>query len=261
MTNAKGEWFSRFTSCTRTNERYQRCQRLNKECGTRPAPPPRARKQLKRSRVAELESRLDELSSEVRVSHKLTHDQQQPSQPQSHSSGGKEAARVDAGIHEAAHESSSLSTDHRCPPIGSIFEHLFPPAIPEIAHRSKKAVAIAATVATTAAEAESPARNAVIAGTTPWPKPIRADADFQKYWKDFARIFPFAVLPPHLTSDQVRSQRPFLWKAASMAGCFFEGLKHVICGRELLASICQAAFIDGVKSIDLIQGLQIMIAW
>lgn len=64
-----------------------------------------------------------------------------------------------------------------------------------------------------------------------------------------------------MTALELREHRPFLWKAVMMVGCFLDGARQVKLGQELLAEIGRAAVIDGLNSLDLIQSLQMLIAW
>ncbi|KKP06111.1 hypothetical protein THAR02_01807 [Trichoderma harzianum] len=66
------------------------CQRLNKECVSQRPAPPRAKKAPKRSRVAELEKRLDELSSQF-VDGVVAVNPSRPKQPSSSLSTGPES--------------------------------------------------------------------------------------------------------------------------------------------------------------------------
>jgi hypothetical protein len=76
-----------------------------------------------------------------------------------------------------------------------------------------------------------------------------------------AHLFPFAVVPPDMTAAQMREQRPFFWKAIMMEACLFEGARQVALGNELLREVSQAAFVRPEKSLDLLHGLQLLIAW
>jgi hypothetical protein len=76
-----------------------------------------------------------------------------------------------------------------------------------------------------------------------------------------AHLFPFAVVPPDMTAAQMREQRPFFWKAIMMEACLFEGARQVALGNELLREVSQAAFVRPGKSLDLLHGLQLLIAW
>jgi hypothetical protein len=74
-------------------------------------------------------------------------------------------------------------------------------------------------------------------------------------------LFPFAIVPPDMASDQLRQQRPFLWKAVMMATFNLDGLRQITLGNQLLRDIAEAATMKPQKGIDLLQGLHILIAW
>lgn len=46
-----------------------------------------------------------------------------------------------------------------------------------------------------------------------------------------------------------------------MVGCFLDGARQVKLGQELLAEIGRSAVVDGLNSIDLLHGMQILVAW
>lgn len=83
----------------------------------------------------------------------------------------------------------------------------------------------------------------------------------QHYKVVHADLFPFVLVPPQMSAMELRQHRPFLWKATMMVSCFLDGTRQVKLGEELLAEIGRAAFVDGVKSLDLLHGLQLLIAW
>jgi hypothetical protein len=94
-----------------------------------------------------------------------------------------------------------------------------------------------------------------------WPIGAEADALLDEY-KGMERLhlFPFVVVPPGLSSEQLREQRPFLWKAVMMEACHLDGSKQMTVGNQLLKDITEAAFNKPQKTIDLLQGLQIVIS-
>ncbi len=97
--------------------------------------------------------------------------------------------------------------------------------------------------------------------TTPWPEGDEADTLLDVYRKHLGHLFPFTVVPPHLTSAEMRARRPLLWKAVMMEACLFDGARQVALGKELLREISEAAFMKPQKNLDLLQGLQMLIAW
>lgn len=82
--------------------------------------------------------------------------------------------------------------------------------------------------------------------------------DYKAY---MAPLFPFVVVPPHMTSDQLRKERPFLWKGVIMQACHLDCARQIALGQELLSDIAQASLTKPQKSLDLLQGLEILIAW
>lgn len=96
---------------------------------------------------------------------------------------------------------------------------------------------------------------------TPWPLPSEAGVLLIQYHDLWAHLFPFIVIPKHFTAAELRCHRPFLWKAVMMVTCFYDGARHMKLGKELLAEVGKASLIDGSKSLELLQGLQLMIGW
>jgi len=64
-----------------------------------------------------------------------------------------------------------------------------------------------------------------------------------------------------MTALELREHRPFLWKAVMMVGCFLDGARQVKLGQELLAELGRSAVVDGLNNLDLLQSLQILVAW
>ncbi|KAF7563776.1 hypothetical protein G7046_g295 [Stylonectria norvegica] len=94
-----------------------------------------------------------------------------------------------------------------------------------------------------------------------WPTPSEADVLLEHYVSLHAEIFPFVVVPEKMSAMEMRQSRPFLWKAIMMVSCFLDGSRQVKLGEELLAAIGHGAVVDGLKSLDLLHGLQILVAW
>jgi len=94
-----------------------------------------------------------------------------------------------------------------------------------------------------------------------WPHPAEAEALLAEHQANMARLFPFIVIRPDMTAAELRAQRPFLWKAVMMEACHLDGNRQIVLGNRLLKEISEAALTKPSKSVDLLQGLQILIAW
>ncbi|KOS17646.1 hypothetical protein ESCO_002476 [Escovopsis weberi] len=209
-----------------------KCQRLRKECISRSPAPPRAKKVPKRSRVAELEKRLDELSSQFEGA-------------QSSLTSASESGSSVHVVPPAPAPAANCGGKHLS------LEHLLPfPASPG-SERNE-----APTRKTEAPKVY----NGNGAGGV-WPQPAEAETLLAQYHEVYGPLFPFIVLPGHLSAADLRRQKPFLWKAVMMASCFYDSTRQLRLGYELLGDITKAAYVDGVHSLDLLQGLLLMIGW
>lgn len=94
-----------------------------------------------------------------------------------------------------------------------------------------------------------------------WPQGDEAESLLAEYKTHMGHLNPFAIVPPRMTSAQLREQKPFLWKAIMMLSCLYDGPRQVALGNELLREVSEAAFTKPQKSLDLLQGLQIFISW
>ncbi|KAF5668862.1 cercosporin resistance [Fusarium heterosporum] len=93
-----------------------------------------------------------------------------------------------------------------------------------------------------------------------WPTPREAELLLAGY-RTNACLFPFVCVPENMTALELREHRPFLWKAVMMVGCFLDGARQVKLGQELLSEIGRSAVVDGLNSLDLLQSLQMLVAW
>ncbi|KAF4461180.1 cercosporin resistance [Fusarium albosuccineum] len=182
-----------------------RCHRLDKPCVSQTPAPPRPRKSPKLSKIAALEKRLEELSSQVQ--HDSPEESPTPSTP---SPTGEKQSGLRSNTDKWG------------------FDHIFPPK--------------------QGAE-DSPGSH---------PPPSAPDKPRPTV---HAALFPFVLVPEHMTALELREHRPFLWKAVMMVGCFLDGARQIKLGEELLTEIGRAAVVDGLKTLDLLHGLQILVSW
>lgn len=96
---------------------------------------------------------------------------------------------------------------------------------------------------------------------SPWPLPTESEMLLMVYREMFAEYFPFVIIPRELSSADLRSQRPFLWKAVMVSACIFDSTRQVKLGEELLADIGKASIVDGTRSLDMLQAVEMLIGW
>lgn len=94
-----------------------------------------------------------------------------------------------------------------------------------------------------------------------YPSPDEACQILVDFHSHFMPLFPFVVLPIDIGHEELRRDRPLLWKAIMMQGLYFSARRQVAMGDELLNTIVATAFLESKKSLDLLQALEILIAW
>lgn len=220
-----------------------RCYRLKKDCFSRPPAPPRVKKRPKRSRVAELEKRLNELSSQFEgaqpnavASHNTIATSPPPQTQQQQQQQHHHHHQAAAPINAAKPEKSDVYS----------FEHLFPSPSPtgddghEVTEWSPEVLK----------DLDSP-----------WPLPSESEMLLLVYREMFAEFFPFVVIPKGMTAVELRTQRPFLWKAVMLSSSIFDCTRQCKLGEELLADIGKASIVDGTRSLDMLQAVELLLGW
>ncbi|KAH7188476.1 uncharacterized protein B0J16DRAFT_94771 [Fusarium flagelliforme] len=200
-----------------------RCHRLDKPCVNQTPAPARPRRSPKLSKIAALEKRLEELSSHVRRESSSEEEESTPSQ-------------TDVSRSELLSRSDAWS-----------FGHLFP---------SKPG-----TDSNPGQHPPPSAPDKIRPWDSWWPTPHEAELLLNGFRTIHSCLFPFVCVPAHMTALELREHRPFLWKAVMMVGCFLDGARQVKLGQELLAELGRSAVVDGLNNLDLLQSLQILVAW
>ncbi|ORY59091.1 uncharacterized protein BCR38DRAFT_477399 [Pseudomassariella vexata] len=249
---------TRCIACGNPNK-CERCERLNKSCSKQTPAPPRLRKGRKMTRVVELEKKLADLSSQLEISNLHLPDLGKPilrnpgsvkensdrekDKPEKDSQGQTEYMKrikaycffnhmfPDYRVAEGGHDSSGLNFNA----MGDWAEMAprFPAGRP-IAN-------------------EPPSSN--------WPQGAEACTLLSEYKDKLMHIFPFVIVPHDLTAAQLQWKRLFLWKAVMVEACHLDGKRQLELGTELLRELSEAAFTRPHKSVDLLQGLLLYLAW
>lgn len=94
-----------------------------------------------------------------------------------------------------------------------------------------------------------------------WPEGEEAEKMLDGYRRNQTHIFPFVMIPAHTTSAWLRPERPFTWKALMLQSCSNDGYRQHVLGKELLNDISEALLTRPRKSLDLLQGLILFVAW
>lgn len=87
----------------------------------------------------------------------------------------------------------------------------------------------------------------------------------ENYLESFKSIltpqFPFVVIPHHVSSVQLREEKPFLFLAI-MASASYENMPlQRLLGAEVKRAVASRIILNGEVSFDLLQGLLVFLAW
>ena len=80
-------------------------------------------------------------------------------------------------------------------------------------------------------------------------------------FRNMARYFPFVMIPISATAYGMSEERPFLLLAVLAAASSSEKPLQKALDHEFRSTLCAKVVIDGEKSIDLLQGLLVHLAW
>lgn len=84
---------------------------------------------------------------------------------------------------------------------------------------------------------------------------------FKVFRTEMNGYFPFVVIPPLQGIIQFRQERPFLFRACIAAAAHTDPPLQMRLGEDLLKYIGERMLLCTEKSLDMLQGLLVLIAW
>ncbi|KAF2458685.1 hypothetical protein BDY21DRAFT_341047 [Lineolata rhizophorae] len=91
--------------------------------------------------------------------------------------------------------------------------------------------------------------------------PSIAESLFTTFRTQMGNYFPFVVLPPNVSSQDIRRERPILYKAILMAASHLQFERQAKIVKELTQELNHCIFVEGKKNMDILQGMLVYIAW
>ncbi|WYZ40386.1 hypothetical protein EsH8_IV_000727 [Colletotrichum jinshuiense] len=238
------------------SDKCERCHRLRKPCGSQTPAKPRAKKDPRPTKVSELEKRLDELTTQLGATQGNTSPGVVPG-------SGSGSGRGGSPLPFSGKISKPTSSRVRIP---ISCDHLFPPAevlTGEGASDTSPAPS-SSTIDdhhTASSSGQSQPDVGRVPVESPWPLNNEQSIMLQNFIDDMQPLYPFVVVPSHMDPTQLAAERPYLWKGIMMTACHLDATRQVTLGNELLQDIIQAAFTKPKRSLDVLQGLQLLITW
>ena len=86
------------------------------------------------------------------------------------------------------------------------------------------------------------------------------DEALEIFRSQMLRTFPILVIPESMTAQQLRQDRPFLWLCI-VAVSSKSSAQQLALGREVRRNIGQKLVLEGEKTLDLLLGLLVYLAW
>lgn len=81
------------------------------------------------------------------------------------------------------------------------------------------------------------------------------------YRAEMAPLFPFVVISRRVTPEQLRLEKPVLYMAIMMVACQSDVHRQLSIARIVRQEISQAVLIRSERSLALLEGLLLYIAW
>ncbi|KAH9206531.1 hypothetical protein DL95DRAFT_469557 [Leptodontidium sp. 2 PMI_412] len=82
-----------------------------------------------------------------------------------------------------------------------------------------------------------------------------------EYRTQQASQLPFVVIPTDATSENLRRERPMLWKAVMTAASYHNALRQEALGWKLMEEFASRILLRAEKSLDLLQALLVHLTW
>jgi hypothetical protein len=258
----------------------RRCAKTGRECHI--TPPTRKRQKKEASRVAELEKRLEELTSTVaaqaggRLSHFASPAEQAPDRQPDNTYGRQSISYISQPSpstpyytpHDNAPANKRRRTEDSPFPARSSLPHSH--GSPSTATGQHSSTEEANSIEMSWAIASDVTR--FLHHTTPQQfvqrinsliPPERAPELFNRYKVEMAPHLPAVIFPPSMTAEQLFKEKPLLYLAVLGAASYghteTETARTAV--REAIGTIADCAVRNGAKSLELIQAMQVIALW
>lgn len=115
------------------------------------------------------------------------------------------------------------------------------------------------------ADPESPGNEAGMpesdAETQQTPEQTMTDDSMLSEFRTLSSFFPFVYLPPTTSTPTLRERRPFVFQAIQLITS--SGLRpvQVALEEQFRRAIVEAVFLESQKNLDVLQGLELYLAW
>ncbi|KAJ9402483.1 transcriptional regulator family: Fungal Specific TF [Paecilomyces variotii] len=209
----------------------ERCHRLKKECVMQ-TPSATRRRKAPRTRVAQLEQKLDNIVTLLTSNRTTPADEEQVQDRADPSYTGIPAAA------SSNTQSGSASS------------------IPDATAACLQPASLS--------RSPDPGPPHQFYGSAPLPPPpveLNEETCLNLFRMRMAEHFPFVMIDSKVSVHELRRDKPFLLKAIVVTASFSQMERQMNLGKEFVQELSQRMLVEGEKSLDLLQGLLVYMGW
>jgi hypothetical protein len=92
-------------------------------------------------------------------------------------------------------------------------------------------------------------------------QPQESDRLLNIFREQFSPRFPFVIIPPNISADDLRIQKPWLLKTVIMVASQGDLARQIEMVRRMNMEIAEAMLIRGERSLDMLEGLILFNLW
>jgi hypothetical protein len=220
---------------------------MNKDC--QPSPPVRKRRTVKRpssvNETSKLEEKLDGLVTLLKsatqgapgiINATPVNSPPEGSMPSSHESSSGSTAAASVGYRDYTY-------NRPLPNVRGFPESSFTPAASSSSSSGSTSVNLQPVI--------HPALE---------PGPEDAESYLNKFRTDFVKHLPFIVIPPSVSSHQLRQERPILW-VCIMTVASGNSTQQIALSQEVRGILGREAYVEGTRNMDLLLAVLVYAAW
>lgn len=90
---------------------------------------------------------------------------------------------------------------------------------------------------------------------------VHAEALLLLYQTRMSPQFPFVIIPDRTSAAQLAQAKPFLYRTVLMVASYHDKAAQTMMAKEIFEYLSAHMVIGNEKSLDLLQGLLLLIAW
>jgi hypothetical protein len=94
-----------------------------------------------------------------------------------------------------------------------------------------------------------------------WLQPQESNRLLNVFREQFSPRFPFAIIPPNISADELRIQKPWLLKTVIMVASQGDRARQIEMVRRMNMEIAEAMLVRGERSLDMLEGLILFNSW